>query len=151
FNAIQPGGYTLRVNTTAQSTDGLGLAQGYSSHFLAISDFSAQVALNFTNGRANALAKTYSYNLTITNNGPTPLLAPFYLTFDALQPNGAQVVSGTGPNAQGSWWLAVGSSIPGGRLNAGQTSTVMVITFYDPSGLKMAFKSGLLALPAPNA
>ncbi len=151
FNAIAPGGYTLSVNPNVQSTDGLGLAQGYSSHFLAISDLSSQVTLNFYAGRANALAKTYTYNLTITNNGPTPLLAPFYLTFDGLQPNGTQVMSGTGPNAQGTWWLNVGSYMPGGELNVGQTSSVAIVTFYNPTGLKMAFKSGLLAIPAANA
>jgi RHS repeat-associated protein len=150
-NAIAPGGYTLKVNTTVQSTDHVGLAQAYSSHFLAVSDLTTQVLLNFSNGRANAAAKTYSYNLTITNNGPTVLLAPFYLTFDGIQPNGTQVLSAISPNAQGTTWLNVGSSIPGGRLNVGQTSSVTVVTFYNPSGLKLAFKTGLLALPATTA
>ena len=41
--------------------------------------------------------------------------------------------------------------MPGGELFPGQTTTADTVTFYNPSGLKLAFKSGLLAMPAPNA
>ncbi len=149
-SAMEPGGYTITVKTTIQSTDGLALVQVYSSHFLAITDITPEVTLNFYSGRANAGNKTVSYSLTITNNGPTALLSPFYVTFDGLT-NGVQVVSANNPNAQGTVWLDVDSIITGGKLVTGQTSKVTTVTFYDPSGGRLAFTSGLLALPSANA
>ena len=149
--AMEPGGYTISVKTSIQSTDDLALAQAYSSHFLTITDITQQVTLNFYNGRSNAAAKTFSYNLTITNNGPTTLLSPFYLTFDGLAPTGDQVVGITSQTAQGTWWLDVDSVITGGKLSSGQTSSVATITFYNPTGQRLTFKSGLLALPSANA
>src|SRR5262249_783612 len=74
FGAIEPGGYPLAVATPIESTDGLELAQPYSARFQAIEDLSTQVAIRFFNGRANAANHTYSYSVTVTNNGPTPLL-----------------------------------------------------------------------------
>ena len=84
--AMEPGGYTISVKTSIQSTDNLALAQAYSAHFLTITDITPQVTLDFYNGRSSAAAKTVTYSLLITNNGPTTLLSPFYLTFDGLAP-----------------------------------------------------------------
>src|SRR6185312_6962408 len=99
----------------------------------------------------NAANKTYSYDVTVTNNGPTPLLTPFMLTFDGLQPINGQVLGASNPTASGTVWLDLGANVTGGELFAGQTTTVATVTFSNPSGLKLSFRSGLLAMPAPNA
>ncbi len=148
--AMEPGGYTISVKTSIQSTDNLALAQAYSAHFLTITDITPQVTLDFYNGRSNAAAKTYSYSLVITNNGPTTLLSPFYLTFDGMTPTGDQVLSAS-QNAQGTWWVDVDSVITGGKLTSGQSSGVATVTFFNPTGARLTFKSGLLALPSANA
>ena len=122
FDAIEPGGYTMAVGTTIESTDGLALARPYSAHFVAIEDLS-QVVISFTNGRANAANKTYSYSVTVTNNGPTPLLPPFELSFDSLQPvNDADDRRGE-HDRQRHLWVNLSSDVPGGKLFAGQTTT----------------------------
>jgi YD repeat-containing protein len=151
FDAIEPGGYTLSVGTAIQSTDGLALADPYSAHFTAIEDLSTQVSIHFFNGRANAANQTYSYSVTVTNNGPTPLLAPIELTFDSLQPVNGRLMSASKVTADGTAWLDLSADVTGGELFPGQTTIVATVTFSDPSGLKLAFKSGLLAMPAPNA
>ena len=150
-SAMEPGGYTITVKSSIESTDGLALAQAYSSHFLTITDITPEVTLDFYAGRSNAATKTYTYSLTITNNSPTSLLSPFYLTFDGLTPTGDQVLSAMNPNAQGTVWLDVDSVITSGKLAPGQTSSVATVTFYNPSGGRLTFKSGLLALPSANA
>ena len=152
FDAIAAGGYTIEVGTTIQSTDGLALAQAYSAHFAAIEDVSALVNIQFSNGRSNAAQKTYSYSVTITNNGPAPLLAPFHLTVDGLQPNNAQLLGALEYDGrQHDVDRLERACVPNGELFAGQTTAATTVTFYNPSGLKLAFKSGLLAMPAPNA
>jgi len=151
FDAIEAGGYTIRVGTSIQSTDDLGLAQPYSAHFQALQDLSSQVSISFFNGRANAANKTYSYSVTVTNNGPTPLLTPVDLTFDSLQPVNDQVLGATNLTANGTVWFNVSGDVPGGELFAGQATTVATVTFSNPSGLKLSFKTGVLALPAQSA
>ena len=146
-SAMEPGGYTITVKSSIESTDGLALAQAYSSHFLTITDITPEVTLDFYAGRSNAATKTYTYSLTITNNSPTALLSPFYLTFDGLTPTGDQVLSAMNPNAQGTVWLDVDSVITSGKLAPGQTSSVATVTFYNPSGGRLTFKSGLLGAP----
>ena len=149
FDAINPGGYTIEAHPTIESTDGLELAQPFAAHFKAIEDVSSLVSINFSNGRANSAQKTYSYSVTVTNNGPAPLVGPFYLTFDGLQPINDQVIGALPPNANGSQWLDLSAEISGGTLAIGKTSAVATVTFTNPSGLKVSFKSGLMATPVP--
>ena len=105
FDAIEPAATPSRSAPRSRAPTASAWPRPTPAHFQAISDFSSQVNIRFYSGRANAASKTYSYNVTVTNNGPTPLLAPFDLTFDGLQPINAQVVGATGPTADGSWWL----------------------------------------------
>src|SRR5262249_12094727 len=103
------------------------------------------------NGRANAANTTYSYDVTVTNNGPTPLLAPFKLTFDGLQPANAQVLGATSSTANGTVWVDLSANVPGGALFAFQTTTVGAITFSTAARLSLSLKSGVPAMPARNA
>ena len=50
FDAIDAGGYTIEVGTSIQSTDGLGLAEPYSAHFVAIEDLRRRSASVSTTG-----------------------------------------------------------------------------------------------------
>ncbi len=151
FDAIEAGGYTLEVDASIQSTEGLALAEPYSAHFQALDDLSSQVSISLFNGRASLANKTYSYSVIVTNNGTTPLLTPLALTFDGLQPVSDQVVGATNTTTAGTTWVDLSASVPGGELFPGQATTVATVTFSNPSGLKLSFKTGLLAMPAPNA
>ena len=42
--------------------------------------------------------------MTVTNNGPTPLLAPIELTFDGLQPVNDQLMAAANTTAAGTLW-----------------------------------------------
>ena len=109
------------------------------------------IDVHFTNGRANAVAQTYSYDVTLTNNTGYDLLTPVILSFDSLDPAGTQPEGGTQQQSTGAWWLDLSSLFPGGRFTAGETSAVDTITFYDPSGLRISFQASVLAMPTPNA
>lgn len=48
-------------------------------------------------------------------------------------------------------WIDLSALLPNGELFAGQTTAATTITFSNPSGLRLSFKSGVFATPAPNA
>ena len=150
FDAIASDHYQLTFASSIQSTQGVSLAGPLSTGFRAVSDFTPMVSITFAHGRANAAAQTYSYDVTITNNGSFPLRAPFFLTLDALQPQNAQLLAAADLTADGTWWFDLSSSVAGGELDPGKTSSSRTITISNPSGLRLAFRSGLLAMPAPN-
>jgi hypothetical protein len=67
FDNLEADHYLIQVGTGVQSREGLALAQPYASRFTALSDFTAKVDIQFSRGRANALAHTVTYDVTVTN------------------------------------------------------------------------------------
>src|SRR5262249_7070975 len=57
--------YHVRVLTEVASSERVALASSYVVSFQAVSDFSALVAIEVSRGRADALAGTVSYDVTL--------------------------------------------------------------------------------------
>ncbi len=151
FASLTPDAYVLQVGTGVESAQGLALQAVYSTSFQAAADFTPMIDISFSHGRADALTQTYTYDVTLTNNTGYNLLTPVIISFDSLSPAGTYPEAAVQQSATGAWWLDLSSLIPGGIFYAGQTTAVDVITFDDPSGLRIGFHSSVLALPTPNA
>src|SRR5205823_1788703 len=48
-------------------------------------------------------------------------------------------------------WVDFSGTVANGRFTAGQTTALKTVTFFDPSGLRLTFQAGVLAMPTPNA
>jgi hypothetical protein len=151
FDALTPDHHVLQVGTGAEGANGLGLVEAYTTDFRAVADFTSLVKTQFVNGRADAVAQTYSYDVTLANNTGYDLLAPLILTFDDLSPSGSQVENAVQQPGTGTWWVDLSGTVASGRFVAGQTTASTTITFSDPSGVRIGFQAGVLAMPAPSA
>ena len=150
FDAPAPDSYALTVNAAVENLQAMPMVQKYTVHFSAIADFTANVVIHFSNGRADLNDQTYLYDVTLTNETGYDLLTPVVLTIDSLGPAGAELEGSLGQQTAGAWWIDVSSSIPNGRFLAGQTPATLTVTFKDPSGAKLSFHSGVLAMPTVN-
>ena len=81
-----PGDHTLYVGKGIESAGGFALEAGYEIHFTAISEFSAEVAIELTGTRLDRASQAISYEVTITNQGDYDLLLPMRLV---LTPSGS--------------------------------------------------------------
>ncbi|WP_404783509.1 putative Ig domain-containing protein [Altericista sp. CCNU0014] len=149
FDSLNPDVYTLNVSQALKSKAGLTLKEGYTEQFTAISDFLAQVDLQFSNPRSDRATQTISYDVTIRNTADYDLLLPVALV---LNPADGFTGTPTGAiqTAQGSYLLDLSSSLPDGRLAAGASITGRTITISDPDHLRIEFTPGVYALPYPN-
>jgi YD repeat-containing protein len=149
FDSLNPDRYTLNVSQALKSKAGLTLKEGYTEQFTAISDFLAQVDLQFSNPRSDRATQTISYDVTIRNTADYDLLLPVALV---LNPADGFTGTPTGAiqTAQGSYLLDLSSSLPDGRLAAGASITGRTITINDPDRLRIEFTPGVYALPYPN-
>ncbi len=141
--------FTLRVKTSLVSADQIALAQQYSVTFQAISDFTPNVKIGFSNARANTIEQTVTYTLSVTNLTGYDLLTPMYLTLDSFQPNNAIPLGAMLDQDTGSYRLDLAALLPGGVLQTSQTVTTN-ITFVNPSNARLNFRSGLMAKAYPN-
>jgi hypothetical protein len=82
FDSLSPDRYTLNVSQALKSKAGLTLKEGYTEQFTAISDFLAQVDLQFSNPRSDRATQTISYDVTIRNTADYDLLLPIALVLN---------------------------------------------------------------------
>ncbi|MGA2068563.1 MAG: CARDB domain-containing protein, partial [Thermoguttaceae bacterium] len=150
FDSLAGDHYVLTVGTGAESAEGISLAQAYISDFQALTDYTPSIAIHFSNGRADADNQTYLYDVTLTNNTGYDLLTPLILTLDSLGPGGVQLLGSGGQQTAGSWWVDFSSLFPDARFTAGQTTAPLTVTFYNPTGARLTFHAGVLAMPTPN-
>ncbi|MGA2035933.1 MAG: putative Ig domain-containing protein, partial [Thermoguttaceae bacterium] len=150
FDAPGADHYVLTIGSAVDSLQGVPLGQAYTTDFRALADFTPSIAMHFVNGRADALNQTYLYDVTLTNNTGYDLLTPVFLSLDSLKPGNARLLDSLGQETAGSWWIDVSSLFSDGRFAAGQTTAPLTVTFYDPSGARLSFHSGVLAMPTPN-
>ncbi len=150
FDNLNADHYTLQVLTGVENTVGLPLAQTYSTDFTAVTDFSPYVNVVFSEGRANALAGTVTYNVTVTNETAYNLVVPLELSVDDLQPSDASVVGGTLNPQTGEWWLDLSGAVPGNVLIPGGSTLTRTFTVSDPSGGRIGFQGGLFTMPYAN-
>jgi hypothetical protein len=145
FDAIDAGDYQLQVSTNVQSTDGLGLAEMYTTHFTAVTDISALVALQFSHSRLDRLDQTVSYDVTVTNTGTHALVLPVVLQLSPLAHFAGEPVGAQGRAADGSWLIDLSAALPDGLLRPGSRSPAA------PSRCRTPGPSGSPSCPASSA
>jgi YD repeat-containing protein len=150
FDAPGADDYVLTIGNAIRSLQGVPLDQAYTTGFRTVTDLSASVAVRFFNGRADAADQTYRYDVTLTNNTGYDVLAPVVLTLDSLKPGPARLLGSLGPQTAGAWWIDASSLLPDGRFLSGQTTAPLTVTFHNPSGARLSFHSGVLAVPTLN-
>src|SRR5262249_28760860 len=50
----------------------------------------------------------------------------------------------------GTWWIDLGSTLAGGRLAAGASTTRHIVTIQSPTDQRLGFKAGVIAQPYAN-
>ncbi len=147
FDALEPGLIELTVKAGILSTQGLRLQHPYVMDFVAVSDFSDYVHLDFASTRSDRGDGTLSFDLQVTNIGDIDLLPPLILILDPAQYFQGSV-PGT-PAAGGLWLLDLGLGSAG--LKPGESTIVRTITLGNPQGQRADLGTGIYALPYPNA
>ena len=148
FDALDPGLVELTVKGSVTSRAGLTLGSPFISEFLAVSDFSASVRIDFAATRSDRLHGTISYDVKVTNTTDYDLLAPLVLVLDPARffaglPAGAAVQSTSG------LWL-IDLSLAATRLAPGASTTVQTVTIQNQLNQRADFGYGIYALPYPN-
>src|SRR5262249_24502740 len=118
FDALNSDHYTLRVPTSVQSTDGLGLATPFTTQFAAGGDLSALVQIQFTHARSLRSQQTISYDVTVTNITNRPLLLPLVLELDPVQHYDGVPLGAQGRSDSGAWLIDLSGGLTGGVLGA---------------------------------
>jgi hypothetical protein len=148
FDNLIPSQYQLRVNGSVRSQRNQTIGEDYVTDFTAISDFLANVDLQFINTRSDRNQETASWDVTVKNKGTYDLVVPLALLLDP-----AQSFTGVIPGQRTDlgYLLDLSASLPtNGILRAGATTTAQVITVNNPDQLRIAFASGIYTLPGDN-
>jgi len=121
FDVPDPGDILLTVKGGVASRDGLTLGTPYTSEFVAVSDFSAQVRVDFTATRSDRLHGTVSYDVLVTNTTDYDLLAPLRLVLDPARYFAGSPQAAT-LSSNGLWLIDL--ALAGTKLAPGESTVV---------------------------
>jgi hypothetical protein len=132
-----------------QSEEGLALAEDHLSEFLAISDLTSVLTLQFTQSRSDRDSGTVSFDVTVTNTGEHRLLLPLVLQLSPVSHFDGEPLGEAGRAADGSWLIDLSENFPAsGILDPGQSTTGRTITVHVPTRRPVAFDPSVSALRA---
>jgi VCBS repeat-containing protein/YD repeat-containing protein len=146
IDAFDAGAISLTVKHGVRSTEGLVLVDDYTSGFMAISDFSPYVRIEFLHARSDRSTGTVSYDLRVTNIAEFDLLPPLRLVLDPARFFGGSAV---GASTTGSLWLLDIAGASGG-LKPGESSVMQTVTLVAGLGQRADLGTGIYALPYAN-
>ncbi|MFN4170881.1 MAG: CARDB domain-containing protein, partial [Pseudorhodobacter sp.] len=145
--SLETGNFVVSVSGKLQSFAGLPLGLGAESVFTVLQDLGAILALDFSGTRRDRGDGTLSFDLTVTNTGTDPLVAPLRLLMDPARYFTAAPVGATGSN---ELWV-IDLAVPGGVLAPGASVPVTTTTFLAPAALHLQIGFGLYALAPLNS
>ncbi|MHB8956711.1 MAG: putative Ig domain-containing protein [Pirellulaceae bacterium] len=149
---LEPDQYALRVQPAIASADGLKLAETYAATFLAVSDFSTLVDVEFSHARSNRAEQTVSYDVKVTNTGDYDLLLPVLLVLDPAVGYAGVPHDATGQTADGSWIVDLSDTLPSnGRLQPGQSTAGHTVIIDNQGNWHVDYTHGAFAFPTVNA
>ncbi len=146
-DSLEPGSIEVTVRRGVRSGDGLALAADFKFGFLAISDFSPYVRIDFEATRSDRLTGTVSYDLRATNIADFDLRAPLQLVLDPARFFGG---APAGSTTTGGVWL-IDLAGTGAGLKPGESSVLQTVTLSNPTGQRADLGTGIYALPYANS
>ncbi|MCW9030601.1 MAG: putative Ig domain-containing protein, partial [Gammaproteobacteria bacterium] len=150
YDALVADDYTLIVDSSIKSTQGLILGNAYTVQFTTLLNYSEQVNIEFAATRSDRLTGTISYDVQITNTGNADLLAPLTLVLDPAQYFAGEPGMDFTTSTTGLWMIDLSAAVSNGRLASGETTTVQTITLNVQDGLRADVGHGVFAVPYPN-
>ncbi len=150
-DAMPAGLMALHVLKEIESRDATPLAEDYQMRFVAASDFTALVDLDFTLTRSARVAETVTYEVQVTNVSPYDLQLPMFLTLDPGYgyPGVPQQHDGLFPD--GRYYIDLRENLPtGGVLTRNASTTGRTIRIDNPDQLRVDYQTTLHSLPTDN-
>ncbi len=147
---LQAGDHELRVSDSVANNAGATLIEPFVTSFRAISNFNANVDIEFLRTRSSRLDGTVSYDVLVTNTGDVDLLVPLTLVLDASDrytgaPLDAQ------PQDGGRYLIDLSANLPSqGRLRPGESTVGRTITATNPNQQRVDLLATIAALPTAN-
>ena len=144
---LQPGKYELVVSSDVASASDLSLGVPYHASFLATSDFTAQVDIDFRLSRSTT--DTMSFDVRITNQSEYSFQPPMTLLLDL--PDGRGSVRGVEQDEGGRWQVDVTPYVASqDGLAAGASSEWFTITLDTPTPHRTDVETAFWTLPTAN-
>ncbi len=150
FEAFTPDTYTFDISATIKGELGSLLAAPFSMQFLAISDFSDFVDIEFTNARSHRTDGTVSYDVTITNTSTNDLLLPLMLVLDPGNGFDGTPLEATRQTEQQIWLIDLSEALTDGVLKSGESTTTRTVTILNPDDQQVRVDHGVYTLPTNN-
>ncbi len=148
---FEPDQYELHVLATLASAEGLGLADTYTATFLAVSDFSALLEIEFSQTRSSRAEATVSYDVRITNTSEYDLQLPLLLILDPALGYEGIPRNAAGLTPDGAWIVDLSQALPpNGRLAPGESTTGRTVVIDNDGNWHVDYDHGAYALPTIN-
>src|SRR5262249_42543032 len=139
FDSIAADHYQLRVLDSLVSTDGVHLAEVFTSSFTAVTDLTQSVSMRFTRARSSRRSGTVSYDVSISNTGANTLVLLFILQLNPQEHFEGEPQGNVGRAANGAFLVDLSKALPNGVLAPGQATIGQTITVSNPGGQRVAF------------
>ena len=150
FESLPAEPFELTVRSTVESRQGLSMEADYVSTFLAISDFTPFVNIEFTNSRMHRVDQTVSYDVTLTNIGDYQLQVPLYLLLLPKDQYSGQPIETLG-QIDDAWVVDLSAAVASNPLLDPQESTVgQTVAVASPQRLRVDADYSVWALPTDN-
>ena len=148
FDTLPADFYTLIVETSVQSADGVAIAAPFQSRFTQLADVTGDFRIDYSSLRTNRTDGTEIADVTLTNTSTLAEQDKLLLVLRNLQPADVSLANQSGLTADGQPYLDLPMTYGGdGLFSPGESLAMGSLTYSNPDSSRIDFQSQLLAYP----